>query len=93
MFLIHSYYLLCTITKPIKNYFSFLFLSKTLFANAQTNCDYANSYLVSAYYHIKISYNSYNINDLKYYVNRSIEAFKLSKKLLLIVIVKNFRVY
>ncbi|GAA4955217.1 hypothetical protein GCM10023314_31170 [Algibacter agarivorans] len=55
----------------------------TVAMNAQTNCDDANSYLVNAYSHVKDAYDSNNISHLKYYANRSVESFKLSKKTLI----------
>lgn len=59
----------------------FLFIVSII--NSQnTNCDEANSYLVNAYSHVKDAYESNNISHLKYYANRSLEAFKLSKKTL-----------
>lgn len=51
--------------------------------NAQTNCEDANSYLVNAYSHVKDAYDSNNITHLKYYANRSVESFKLSKELII----------
>ncbi|GAA4896970.1 hypothetical protein GCM10023311_22160 [Flaviramulus aquimarinus] len=51
--------------------------------NAQTDCDVANSYLVNAYSHVKDAYDSNNISHLKYYANRSVESFKLSKETLI----------
>lgn len=76
-----------TFAKPIyddnpnfmKNYFLLCFLISSLIINAQSNCDDANSYLVSAYSHVKDAYDSNNISHLKYYANRSVESFKLSK--------------
>ncbi|GAA3618479.1 hypothetical protein [Flavivirga jejuensis] len=64
----------------MKNYYFILFLIASLAVNGQSDCDYANSYLVSAYSHVKESYNSNNINHLQYYANRSLESFKLAKK-------------
>lgn len=64
----------------MKNYYLFLILITSFSINAQTNCDDANSYLVSAYSHVKDAYDSNNISHLKYYANRSLESFKLSKK-------------
>ncbi len=67
----------------MKNYYLLFFLIITLNFNAQTtNCDEANSYLVNAYSHVKDAYDANNISHLKYYANRSLEAFKLSKKTL-----------
>ncbi len=67
----------------MKNYYLLLFLIITLNFNAQTtNCDEANSYLVNAYSHVKDAYEANNTSHLKYYANRSVEAFKLSKKTL-----------
>jgi hypothetical protein len=68
--------------KFMKNYYLFAFLIYSLIINAQNNCDDANSYLVSAYSHVKNAYDSNNISHLKYYANRSVESFKLSKKTL-----------
>ncbi|GAA3599165.1 hypothetical protein Q4Q39_18650 [Flavivirga amylovorans] len=64
----------------MKNYYFILFLITSLSVSGQGNCDYANSYLVSAYSHVKDSYDSNNINHLQYYANRSLESFKLAKK-------------
>jgi hypothetical protein len=46
----------------------------------QTACEDANSYLVSAYSHVKKAYEANNISHLKYYANRSLQSFKSSKK-------------
>ena len=68
----------------MKNYYIIYFFIASSFAiNAQTNCDEANSYLVSAYSHVKDAYDSNNISHLKYYANRSVESFKLSKNTLI----------
>lgn len=65
----------------MKHYYFLLFLMTSVFVNGQnTNCDEANSYLVNAYSHVKDAYDSNNISHLKYYANRSLESFKLSKK-------------
>lgn len=66
----------------MKNYYLFLVLLVSFVSSGQTNCDDANSYLVSAYSHVKNAYDSNNISHLKYYANRSVESFKLSKKTL-----------
>ncbi|WP_418603271.1 hypothetical protein [Hwangdonia sp.] len=67
----------------MKYFYFLLVLVTTLNLNAQTtDCDEANSYLVNAYSHVKDAYESNNISHLKYYANRSLEAFKLSKKTL-----------
>ncbi|WP_034041021.1 hypothetical protein [Wocania ichthyoenteri] len=67
----------------MNNYYFLLFFVATLNISGQTaNCDDANSYLVNAYSHVKDAYDSNNISHLKYYANRSLEAFKLSKKTL-----------
>ncbi len=66
----------------MKNYYFFLVLIVSFSSNGQTPCDDANSYLISAYSHVKDAYDSNNISHLKYYANRSIESFKLSKKTL-----------
>jgi hypothetical protein len=66
----------------MKNYYTLLVLLFSFISNSQTNCDEANSYLVNAYSHVKDAYDSNNISHLKYYSNRSIESFKLSKKTL-----------
>ena len=64
----------------MKKYYFFLITLTSFTINAQTNCDNANSYLVSAYSHVKDAYDSNNISHLKYYANRSLESFRLSKK-------------
>lgn len=67
----------------MKKYYSiFLLLLTPLISSSQSNCDDANSYLVNAYSHVKDAYDSNNIDHLKYYANRSLESFKLSKKTL-----------
>lgn len=67
----------------MNNFYFLLFFVATLNINGQiANCDDANSYLVNAYSHVKDAYDSNNISHLKYYANRSLEAFKLSKKTL-----------
>ncbi|GAA4976862.1 hypothetical protein [Algibacter aquimarinus] len=53
-----------------------LFLS--LITNGQTDCEDANSYLVSAYSHVKNAYDSNNLSHLKYYSSRSLESLELS---------------
>lgn len=64
-------------------YLLFIFtFTYSLSLQAQTDCDNANYYLVSAYSHVKDSYDSRNISHLKYYANRSLESLKLSKKAL-----------
>src|SRR6056300_102596 len=64
----------------MKHFHLLLFLLTTFFISAQNECDTANSYLVNAYSHVKDSYESNNISHLKYYANRSLESFKLSKE-------------
>lgn len=66
----------------MKNYYFFLVLLVSFVSYGQSNCDDANSYLVNAYSHVKDAYESNNISHLKYYANRSVESFKLSKKTL-----------
>ena len=67
----------------MKNIYFLFLLVITLNTNAQdSNCEEANSYLVNAYSHVKDSYDSNNISHLKYYANRSVESFKLSKETL-----------
>ncbi|MFD1614310.1 hypothetical protein [Gelatiniphilus marinus] len=67
----------------MKYFYLLLVLATSLKINAQTaGCDEANSYLVNAYSHVKDAYEANNISHLKYYANRSLEAFKLSKKTL-----------
>lgn len=64
----------------MKNYYLLFFVIASLSINGQNNCDDANSYFVSAYSHVKDSYDSNNINHLQYYANRSLESFKLAKE-------------
>lgn len=64
----------------MKNYYLLFFLIASLSINGQNNCDDANSYFVSAYSHVKDSYDSNNINHLQYYANRSLKSFKLAKE-------------
>lgn len=66
----------------MKKFFLVLLITASNYTQtkAQTNCDDANYYMVSAYSHVKTSYDSYNKSDLQYYANRSFESLKLSKK-------------
>lgn len=84
MFLIHSLTLTYVINPNFmkKHYIIYFLIASSFAVNAQSNCDEANSYLVSAYSHVKDAYDSNNISHLKYYANRSVESFKLSKKTL-----------
>ncbi|MCF7561801.1 hypothetical protein L3X39_14235 [Sabulilitoribacter multivorans] len=66
----------------MKHFYLLFFLFPSLIINAQSNCDEANSYILSAYSHVKDAYEANNISHLKYYANRSLESFKLSKKTL-----------
>lgn len=76
-----------TLAKPIydltPNFMKYLYLLifiTSISINAQSDCDDANYYLVSAYSHVKTSYEANNISHLKYSANRSVESLKLSKK-------------
>lgn len=65
----------------MKTCFSFLIFfiaSSTIYS--QTECEDANSDLIYAYSHVKSAYDSNNISHLKYYANRSLEAFERSKE-------------
>ncbi|XCF07624.1 hypothetical protein ABI125_07125 [Tamlana crocina] len=64
----------------MKHFYFLFFLFSYVITYAQTHCDEANGYLVNAYSHVKDSYEANNISHLKYYANRSLESFKLSKK-------------
>ncbi|GAA4816646.1 hypothetical protein [Litoribaculum gwangyangense] len=64
----------------MKKVFLLLCLSTIFTVQAQSDCDDANSYLVNAYSHVKDAYEANNISHLKYYANRSLESFNLSKK-------------
>lgn len=64
----------------MRNLCLFLVLITSFSINGQTECDDANYYLVSAYSHVKSSYDANNISHLKYFANRSVESLKLSKK-------------
>lgn len=67
----------------MKYIYLFLTLITSLSISGQSNCDDANYYLVSAYSHVKTSYEANNISHLKYSANRSVESLKLSKKTLI----------
>ncbi|WP_308993376.1 hypothetical protein QLS71_011360 [Mariniflexile litorale] len=64
----------------MKKLYLFLILIASLSVNGQTECDDANYYLVSAYSHVKSSYDANNISHLKYNAKRSVESLKLSKE-------------
>ncbi|GAB1857175.1 hypothetical protein MHTCC0001_20110 [Flavobacteriaceae bacterium MHTCC 0001] len=65
----------------MKNHYLILcFITAAFAINAQTtNCDDANYYVLSAYSHVKTSYDANNISHLKYYAHRSLESYKLSE--------------
>lgn len=62
------------------SYLFFLLIASIFTVNGQENCDDASAYIGNAYSHVKDSYESNNIDHLKYYANRSLESLKLSKK-------------
>jgi len=62
----------------IKSFFFFL-ISFYLQSHSQTNCSDANSDVVYAYSHVKTAYASNNLDHLKYWSNRSLEAFIRTK--------------
>ncbi|NNF75729.1 MAG: hypothetical protein HKN00_11125 [Flavobacteriaceae bacterium] len=67
----------------MKNYY--IFLLSLLFItqiSAQTKCSEADSDVNYAYSHIKSSYDSNNISDLKYFAYRSYEALNRAKPIL-----------
>ncbi|WP_242085198.1 hypothetical protein [Aestuariivivens sediminis] len=64
----------------MKTLFFFSLFIFCLTIHAQTPCDVANAYVVSAYSHVKDAYESNNISHLKYYADRSLKSFKLSRK-------------
>ncbi|WP_372753217.1 hypothetical protein [Mariniflexile sp.] len=66
----------------MKQFYLLVILITSFAVNGQSSCDNANYYLVSAYSHVKTSYEANNISHLKYSANRSVEALKLSKKTL-----------
>ncbi|GAA4281230.1 hypothetical protein [Gaetbulibacter aestuarii] len=55
-------------------YLFFFFLSYSVIA--QTACDDANYYIVSSYSHVKDSYESNNIDHVKYYADRAVGSLK-----------------
>ncbi|HMC01877.1 MAG TPA: hypothetical protein VKN14_12650 [Flavobacteriaceae bacterium] len=57
----------------------FLLVTFYLQTYSQTNCSNANSDVVYAYSHVKSAYESNNIDHLKYWSNRSMEAFIRTK--------------
>ena len=62
-----------------KFYYLFFFLSSfSIFA--QTACDDANYYIVSTYSHVKDSYESNNIDHVKYYADRAVNSLKSFKE-------------
>ncbi|MBD0832076.1 hypothetical protein [Aestuariibaculum sediminum] len=66
----------------MKNFYFLIALISYLNLHSQSKCDEANSYLVSAYSHVKSSYEANNISHLKYYAHRSLESINLAKKTL-----------
>lgn len=80
MFLIFSCYLFMLTPTYMKHFYLFFALIFSVFTNAQQDCDNANYYLVSAYSHVKTSYDANNISHLKYSANRAVESLKLYKK-------------
>ncbi|MBD0824041.1 hypothetical protein [Aestuariibaculum marinum] len=66
----------------MKNFYYLFCLIGALSMHAQSKCDNANAYLVSAYSHVKSSYDANNISHLKYSAHRSLESINLAKKTL-----------
>lgn len=66
----------------MKNFHYLICLICTFSLHAQNKCDNANAYLVSAYSHVKSSYEANNISHLKYSAHRSLESINLAKKTL-----------
>ncbi len=65
----------------MKSHCYFLFFLATLsMVHSQNECEDANSDLIYAYSNVKSAYDSNNISHLKYYANRSFEAFERSKE-------------
>ncbi len=62
----------------MKNYYFFIILLASMMINAQSRCEDANYYVVSAYSHVKKAYDATNISHLQYSANRSVESMKLS---------------
>jgi hypothetical protein len=62
----------------MKNYYFFIILLTSIAINAQSRCEDANYYVVSAYSHVKKAYDATNISHLQYSANRSVESMKLS---------------
>ncbi|MBN4047366.1 hypothetical protein JYU05_02385 [bacterium AH-315-P13] len=62
-----------------KNYLFFLFISISMHFYGQTACSDAHSDVNYAYSHVKSAYNSNNIDHLKYYSKRSLDAFERTK--------------
>jgi hypothetical protein len=79
--LLFWHHLLNVLTKITmkKNHLFFLFITICAFSYGQENCSEADSDLIYAYSHVKSAYNSNNIHHLKYYANRSLEAFKRAR--------------
>ncbi|GAA4270579.1 hypothetical protein [Hyunsoonleella aestuarii] len=63
-----------------KSYFFILLFFVSTLSFSQAKCEDADSDLLYAYSHVKSAYNSNNISHLKYYSNRSLEAFERSKE-------------
>lgn len=82
MFLVFSSDLFMLNPKPMKHFYTLFFILSSLATYAQTPCDEANAYLVSAYSHVKSSYEANNISHLKYFAHRGLESVKLAKKTL-----------
>ncbi len=64
--------------KTMKNYYFFIILLSSIAINAQSRCEDANYYVVSAYSHVKKAYDATNLSHLQYSANRSVESMKLS---------------
>ncbi len=77
-FVVNSYKLNLIIME--KSYFIVLLFLVSTLSIAQSKCEDADSDLLYAYSHVKSAYKSNNISHLKYYSNRSLEAFERSKE-------------
>jgi len=64
----------------MKKYYHLFLLFISISAIGQTSCDEANYYIVSSYSHVKDSYESNNIDHLKYYADRAVKSLELFKE-------------
>ena len=60
----------------MKKIYHLIFFLFSISVISQTACDDANYYIISSYSHVKDSYESNNVDHVKYYANRAVKSLR-----------------